>query len=99
MHRPLIAVLALMIPQAAAAQSIPCAPRERVLEALIDRMGESRRAQGTAGRGGAQMELYAGPDGTWTVILHLPDGRACLLANGTDFEATGGLQPARGLPA
>lgn len=98
MHRLFLAALALPIPQALVAQSIPCAARERVLEALIDRMGETRRAMGTAGRG-AQMELYAGPDGSWTVILHLPDGRACLLANGTDFEATGGLQPARGLPA
>lgn len=89
---------ALALPAAAPAQGIPCAPRERVLEALIDRMGQTRRAAGQ-GAGGALMELYAGAEGGWSVILHLPDGRACLLANGAGFEATGGLQPARGLPA
>jgi len=101
MPRPLLApVLAatLALPLPAAAQSLPCAPRERVLDFVIDRMGETRHATGTAGRG-AQMELYAGSDGNWTLLLHLPDGRSCILANGTDFAPTGGLQPARGRPA
>jgi len=99
-HRPfaILAAALAFLPQLAFAQSIPCAPRERVLEFLIDRMGESRRATGTAGQG-ARMELFAGERGSWSMILHLPDGRACILANGQGFEATGGLQPARGIPA
>ncbi len=80
------------------AQSIPCAPREAMLRFIIDQLGESRRAVGATGRG-AQMALFAGASGSWSMVLFLPDGRACLLANGTGFEGTGGLQPARGSPA
>jgi hypothetical protein len=98
MPRLIATLLALMLPQAALAQGIPCAPRERMLEIVIDRLGGVRQATGTAGRG-AEMELFADPDGGWSLILHLPDGRSCLMANGADFRATGGLQPARGRPA
>ena len=78
------------------AQGIPCAPREHLLRIIIDQLGETRQAAGTLGRG-AQMALFASEGGSWSMVLFLPDGRACLLANGTGFEATGGLQPARGL--
>lgn len=98
MIRLIALVFSLAAPQAGAAQGIPCAPRERMLDILIDRMGGVRQAIGTAGAG-AQMELFADPDGGWSLILHLPDGRSCMLANGADFQATGGLQPARGRPA
>lgn len=96
--RPILPLLLLTQPLPALAQGMPCAPRERMLEIVIDRLGEVRQATGTAGRG-ATVELFAGPEGSWTILLHLPDGRTCLMANGTNFEATGGLQPARGRPA
>lgn len=98
MLRPLAFCLAATLPLPATAQGIPCAPRDRVLAHVIDRMGGVRQAEGAAGQG-ARMELYADPDGAWTILLHLPDGRACLLGSGTAFRATGGLQPARGRPA
>jgi hypothetical protein len=97
MHRLLLA-LALLLPAAAGAQSLPCAPRERVLAHVIDQRGEARLASGQAAQG-ASIELFAAPSGRWTLLLNLPDGRTCLLANGEGFEATGGLQPARGNPA
>jgi hypothetical protein len=98
MTNRLLLPLLLALPLPALAQGMPCAPRERMLEIVIDRLGEVRQATGTAGRG-ATVELFAGPEGTWSILLHLPDGRSCLIANGTGFEATGGLQPARGRPA
>lgn len=97
MHRLLLAT-ALLFPGAASAQTLPCAPRERVLAFVIDQRGEARMATGQAAQG-ASIELFAAPNGTWTLLLNLPDGRTCLLANGEGFEATGGLQPARGAPA
>lgn len=97
MHRLLLA-LALSFPAVASAQTLPCAPRERVLAHVIDQRGEARMATGQAAQG-ASIELFAAPNGTWTLLLNLPDGRTCLLANGEGFEATGGLQPARGAPA
>jgi len=82
----------------AVAQSVPCAARERVLSYVIDTRREQRLATGTA-QSGATIDLFAAESGSWSLVLHLPDGRACLLANGTGFEATQGLQPARGNPA
>lgn len=93
-----VAVLFASIACAAGAQTMPCAPRERVLGFVIDERGEARLAVAQAARG-ATIELYAGDSGTWTILLHLPDGRTCLMANGQGFEATAGLQPARGQPA
>lgn len=87
-----------LLPAALSAQTLPCAPRERVLSFVIDQRGETRLATGDAARG-ASVELYASDSGSWTLLLNLPDGRACLLANGENFTATGGLQPARGNPA
>lgn len=80
------------------AQTIPCAPREQMLRIVIDQLGETRQASGVAGRG-AQMALFASESGSWTMLLFLQDGRACLLANGAGFQPSGGLQPARGNPA
>jgi len=95
--RLLAAALALL-PATLSAQTLPCAPRERVLAFVIDQRGETRLAAGEAARG-ASVELYASDSGSWTLLLNLPDGRACLLANGENFTATGGVQPARGNPA
>ncbi len=97
MLRPILAA-ALLLPGAATAQTLPCAARERVLTFVIDQRGETRLATGDAARG-ATIEVFAAESGSWSLLLNLPDGRACLLANGTGFAATGGLQPARGEPA
>lgn len=100
--RPLLTALTiaalLSMTAPLSAQSVPCAPREAMLRFIIDQLGETRQAVGATGRG-ARMALFAGASGSWSMILFLPDGRACLLANGTGFEATEGLQPARGNPA
>jgi hypothetical protein len=93
----LILFLFLMSPIAANAQTLPCFPRERLLSHIIDERGEIRLARGDAAQG-AVIELYAGPGGAWSLLVLLPDGRACLLANGEGFEATQGMQPARGNP-
>jgi hypothetical protein len=95
---PLIfaAVLAAALPGAAPAQSVQCAPREQVLH-VIDRLGQRRQAAGDLNQG-ARMELFSAESGAWSLIVHLPDGRACLLAHGDAFSAMGGLQPARGRP-
>jgi hypothetical protein len=98
MRRLLFAFLLLAAPGPALAQTLPCAPRERLLAFVIDERGEQRLATAEAAQG-ATLEVYAAESGTWTILLTLPDGRTCLLANGANFVATGGLQPARGNPA
>lgn len=100
--RPVLLCAALMLPHSAQSQSLSqtltCAPREQVLRLLIDQRSERRQASGHLPQG-AQMELFSADSGAWTIIVHLPDGRSCLLAHGDGFVPTGGLQPARGRPA
>jgi hypothetical protein len=100
MFRSLGSIVALLVIAATpvTAQTLPCAAREQVLQFVIDQRSEVRLARGTASRG-ATLDLFAADSGTWSLVLHLPDGRSCLLANGDNFEATQGLQPARGNPA
>ena len=97
MHK-LVFLITLFSAQLAAAQTIPCAPRDQVLRFLIEERSETRQAAGSAGRG-AQMEVYASDSGSWSIVLHLGDGRTCLLADGSGFEAMHGLLPALGAPA
>lgn len=93
-----IAVFDMPFATPAMAQTMPCAPRERVLQFVIDERGQTRMATANAAQG-ATVELYAADGGDWTLLLHMPNGRSCLMANGQGFQATAGLQPARGEPA
>lgn len=83
--------------QPALAQGQRCAPRAQVVELLATRHAETRRAIGlTANQ--TVMELYASEaTGSWTLLVTLPNGLACLVAAGNGFEQTGA--GAAGAPA
>lgn len=81
-------LLALFLPLPTAAQGVPCGPSERV-QALLSAQGEQPRATGTAGAG-ARMALHVAQNGRWSLVLHLPDGRSCILSNGHDFAPVSG---------
>ncbi len=87
-----LALAALLAPSATLAAP-QCAPRPQVLEILADRFGEGRRVIGIAADGSV-MEIFAAPSGTWSLTVTLPDGRTCLLASGSDFEAMDETPPA-----
>lgn len=86
--------LALALPAAgcgrpAAALELQLCPETR--QALAARLArgydESPAALGVAGRGGGLVELFRSPHGeTWTLLLVLPDGRACMIAAGEDWQ-------------
>ncbi len=66
-----------------------CAPRETVVERLSQLYGESRRAFGLSSDNRV-MELFASDStGSWTLIVTLPDGLACLVSAGEAFEEAG----------
>jgi hypothetical protein len=76
-----------------------CDTRDRVTTLLAERYGETRRSVGIAGEA-AVMELYAADaTGTWSVTMTLPDGRMCLMASGSGYEAVTEQLPAKGAPA
>lgn len=78
-----IAILA----QTAEPQTPSCGEREKVTTALADKYGETRRAIGLA-RNNTIMEIYASnKTGTWTILVTLPNGKSCLIASGSSFEA------------
>jgi hypothetical protein len=97
-------VLALALSCAALVPALPadaqqarCAPRAQVLDMLEKRFGETRRAIGLTSSS-AVMELYASDEnGSWTVLVTLPNGMACLVGVGTGFEVL--EVPVRGAPA
>jgi hypothetical protein len=93
--RAFLLALPMLLPLPLHARDLPCAPRDSVLAFLQDELGQTRRNQGHAG-GGARMETYANDAGDWTVIVSLPDGRACLLAAGEAFDPAPSPVPARG---
>ena len=77
-------LLGLVTP--ADAQTRACAPRERVIERLADRYGETRHTIGLAANN-AIMETFANLEtGTWTIIVTLPSGITCLVASGQAFS-------------
>ncbi|WP_128515067.1 hypothetical protein [Tabrizicola thermarum] len=92
--------LAAMLAAADIAHGAPqCDSREAVTALLADRYGETRRSIGIAGQA-AVMELFASDaTGTWSITLTLPDGRMCLMASGSNYEALTEDLPAGGDPA
>lgn len=80
----------------ASSQPMHCAPRDRVLGTLA-KMAQTRQAIGLAGS--AVMEVFADADSAhWTITVTFPDGRMCLLANGSAYEG-GDELAARGIPS
>lgn len=89
--------LAALLAATQIAHSNPqCDSRDRVTQLLADTYGETRRAVGLSGQA-VVMELYASDaTGTWTVTFTLPDGRMCMMASGSGYEAFSDELPARG---
>ena len=80
-------ILAACFAMPAAAQAPQCAPRAEVLALLAETYGESPRAVGIAGEASIMEVFASAASGTWTVTITLADGRMCLVASGSNFEA------------
>ena len=89
--RHLIALLIVpFLAPAAHAQPQPCAPFEPLAKTLADRYGETQQSGGmaeAAGQPNALMLVFANEDtGTWSLLRVTPDGTACLIASGQDWQ-------------
>jgi hypothetical protein len=62
-----------------------CGDRQEILAQLKGSFDEQPTAFGTTGDGGV-VELTTSSNGSWTLMLSLPNGRACLIATGEDWE-------------
>lgn len=74
------AVVALAQPVAAQGQAI-CKKRSEIINILGSKYGETRRSFGLQ-QDSRVLELFASENGSWTAILSLPSGMACVVATG-----------------
>lgn len=70
----------------ARAQGQACSTRESVLESLKTKFGEVPAGVGS-GDNGVVVELLLAPGGSWSILLSMPNGKSCLVATGSDWEA------------
>ncbi len=81
-----VAVLAATQAGLAQQQNNRCAERERVIERLASKFGESRRSIGM-GANNSVVEMHASEEtGTWTITVTHPNGVTCMVAAGHAFE-------------
>ena len=67
------------------AQSQICNTHEKITAGLKQNFGEDVQAIGITSVG-ALIEIYTSPLGTWTVVLTIPNGPSCIIADGVDFQ-------------
>ncbi|MGO4524658.1 hypothetical protein AB4097_07305 [Microvirga sp. 2MCAF35] len=77
------AIAAFGITPAAAQTS--CGPREQLVKLLADQYKEDPVGIGLA-QPGQVLEVFASSGGTWTMVMTMPDGKACLIAAGNNWE-------------
>ena len=74
----------LALPSAALAQSA-CLPRDKMADHLANRYNERPVSMGLEASG-KLIELFTAADGsTWTLVMSLPDGPACVVAAGVEW--------------
>lgn len=84
-----LALLAALLPFGAPADAAPaCARRDDVIKELANRYKEMPVSVALANNGGLLEVLTSGSGGTWTIIVTTPNGIACMVAAGEDWQQT-----------
>lgn len=89
MHRSIALLSALgsavfVLPSEASAQA-SCGPREQIVKLLADQYKEDPVGIGLA-QPGQVLEVFASHGGSWSMVMTMPDGKACLIAAGDNWE-------------
>ena len=69
----------------ALAQAQNCAARETIVAKLAKTYAEEPVSLGVTAQGGL-LEVLASPDGTWTILVTLPNGPTCLMSHGDGWS-------------
>ena len=87
MSGKILAAVALTLASSGLAQAgTPrCAPHADMLSVLAKQYGEAPQAIGIV-NGNHVVEVLSSKAGTFTILVTRPDGMACILAAGQDFE-------------
>jgi hypothetical protein len=83
---PLLALGALTAigPSSAMADN-SCGPREQLVKILAQQYKEDPVGIGLA-QPGQVLEVFASSSGSWSMVMTMPDGKACLIAAGDNWE-------------
>ena len=90
---------AFLMPVVAQAQpqQKACMPFEQARKALGDSYGESVTGVGIAGNGKSMLAILSNPEtGTWTALVVSPEGVACGIGGGEDWQV---IKPEIGDPS
>lgn len=77
------AMLALVNAPAGAQSS--CGPRGQLVKLLSDQYREDPVGMGLA-QPGQVLEIFTSPNGTWSMVMTMPDVKACLVAAEDNWE-------------
>lgn len=72
------------------AQDMHCGDRSTLILYLMQEFQEVPTVE-MIDKNGAKVEITTSEIGTWTLILHTPDGRVCPMVHGSGFETLGEL--------
>ena len=75
----------LLAGSAARSQPAMCGERDQVLAHLEQRFKEERTAFGLTADG-RLLEVFAGPSGSWTILVTAPGGPTCMVRSGSDWH-------------
>ena len=81
----LLAAVAIALPAAAQQRNVFCGERTKIAKALYNNYEETPVASGLA-EAGAVIEIFASPQGTWTMLITTPAGQSCYMASGESWE-------------
>jgi hypothetical protein len=90
------ALLALVTPGIAQAQTAFCGERAGIVDQLKTKYQETRQAVGLISNVGAA-ELYVSEKGTWTMLMTLSNGKSCIIAAGHSWDAAPTLAQGTGI--
>lgn len=80
----LIALITSLLVPLNSAQAGVCDAYQSVVEILKRDHNEKSKALGMSNTG-AIIELFTSEDGTWTIVMTMPDGQSCLMAVGSKW--------------
>jgi hypothetical protein len=95
---PIAAALALLASPASAQQPTACGDRDEVLGTLKGQYKEIPTGFGMT-VGGQVIELLTSEEGSWTLLLSMPNGRSCLIGAGEGWELWGSAKKVAGRDA
>ena len=84
-YSPFFLILAVLLWAAPVQAQAVCGEYEYIKSTLNSRFQETVREMAVTD-GGRLVERFEAPSGTWTLILRLPSGMACVMASGEDWE-------------